>query len=117
MRKYTCRNGNINPTKGEVMNWTKCSDRLPENTKPVQVFCRNEYGGSGCGKAVFIRKHQVKADNFLDEDWPEEYLDSYEEEFYAPQGWYEQGWEFEGSKMKDSEVTHWKTLPTPPKEK
>jgi hypothetical protein len=102
--------------QGEVTPWISVEDRLPENTKRVNVLFNNGYKKDCKAMAEYIAKMSVLAEDYISEEYSD--FTDYDKEndrHYAPEGWYE--WNHSSDicmHMGDTKVTHWMPIPTLP---
>ena len=103
-----------------VQEWISVKDRLPENGVHVLLCCEiHRYGGEIAGKYVcdgyYAEANKIIAGGFPDEcdcEYREE-----DDEYYLCEGWYEviKNWDDYNSVAVEDFVTHWMSLPNPPK--
>ena len=96
----------------EEEKWISVEDRLPETGIPVIIYGINDYGKGRRLRAFYAPKFSIDADSYEgDADYSEE-----KNEYFIPEGWYEQN-EYEDTNWYVGfKPTHWQPLPTPPKE-
>ena len=98
-----------------TLEWNKVTDSYPEPELPVIAFVQQAFGkphNTRRIRAIWIPKFACVAEDDYDEP---EYSEEHDE-FYVPEGWYEQN-EFEDMHWRvDGDVTHWMNLPGPPRE-
>ena len=103
-----------------VQEWIPVTERLPESGAHVLICCEmHRYGGEIAGKYVcdgyYAEAKKIIAGCFPDEcncEYSEE-----DDEYYLCEGWYEVIKNCDGydSVPVEDFVTHWMTLPEPPK--
>ena len=106
------------PTIG---GWVSVKDRMPETGKHVLASCeiRLIYGGKKryvC-EAFYAAKHSLPEGKYPEDDECFDY-DEEEDAYYLKEGWYEciHNWDEYSSVVIEDFVTHWMSLPEPPKE-
>ncbi len=89
--------------------WIPVSDRLPVDCRNVFIKGVNDCGMDRTAKAMYCREFELIASP----DYNEEWCDYKEEtdEYFVPEGWYEDNTSSETDYAIDFKVTHWQPLP------
>lgn len=96
----------------EEEKWISVEKEMPKTGVPVIAYGINENGKSRRLKAYFAPKFSIDADCFEgDADYCEE-----KDEYFLPEGWYEQNEYEDINWYVGLKITHWQPLPTPPKQ-
>ncbi|CAL67417.1 DUF551 domain-containing protein [Christiangramia forsetii] len=97
----------------EEEKWISVEDRLPETGIPVVIYGINDYGKERRLRAFYAPKFSIYADCYEGDN--DEYCEE-KDEYFIPEGWYEQN-EYECTNWYVGfKPTHWQPLPTPPKQ-
>jgi len=90
--------------------WISTKDKLPEPERAVLAFFVNSYGKSRRIRAFHTPEYTTEATS---EDDCSDYCEE-KDEYYLPEGWYEEN-EYEDTHWSVSdEVLYWMPLPDPP---
>ncbi len=109
-------------TRLEQCRWIPVSERLPDNSKRVEVFYLNTYGKKRVTCAEHIAYWSVLAEDFLSDECNESFYESeYDKEndvFWTPEGWYESNYHTDMNMFISDKILLWKPiiLPTESKE-
>jgi len=95
-----------------MSEWLSVTDSLPQSCDPVIAFGKNSSGMNRIIRAGYARKFELVTDSD-DDDWGD-YCDE-QDEYYAPEGWYEWNDAEETHFAAEFEITHWMPLPEAPK--
>lgn len=95
-----------------MSEWIRVSKRLPDGCFPVLAFYVNHYGKKRVVRASYARKFQLLAGEDADGSWAD--WNQEDEEYYCPEGWYEDNENEETHWQVTDPVTHWMFLPEPP---
>lgn len=95
--------------------WVSVEDRLPESGKHVLLCCEVRPSGKRYVCDGYYAKAKSTTSGYSN-DWDCEY-DEETDEYYLPEGYYEiiKNWGDYSSIAIEDFVTHWKSLPEPPK--
>ena len=100
------------------MTWRNPEIELPEHGRLVLVAVRTKFDRRWRCVAEYIGKHQVLAEDFLDQDCSEDFVDVGDGGLeYAPAGWYEFSLNCEPCVYIGQVVEWWMPLPDPPPER
>ena len=103
--------------------WTSVTEKLPEADTDVLAYYEadGQFGKRNytC-RASYIPRFTVKLeDKWSDPDYEWSEYNEEEDEYYVPEGWYEETSQGDGDYMSwhisTATVTHWMELPKPPK--
>lgn len=94
--------------------WIPVNNKLPESEVMVLAYFKNEYGKHRRIRAMYAPQFTVES-SMEDEECVD--YDAEKDNYYLPEGWYEQN-EFEDTHWHvDASITHWMPLPDPPEGK
>ena len=94
------------------MEWTAVEKQMPKPGKPVLIAMRNSHGKGRRLRAVYAARFTLPVSDEDNSGFGE--YDEATDEYYCPEGWYEQN-EFEETHWAvDGEVTDWMPLPPLP---
>ena len=97
-----------------MSEWISASERLPVNCNGVLVFGINDCDKTRTAKAMYARKFELEAGDEAVECGYSEYSEE-KDEYYVPEGWYEDNSCSETNYAIDFTVTHWMPIPDAPK--
>ena len=96
-----------------MQKWTLVEEKLPEYGVSVIVYVKDN-----CGKNIIIRAMYIAP--FTMEQHEDGYDDAdYDEDkdiYFVKEGWYENNVYEEAHYAVDGNITHWMSLPSPPKD-
>jgi hypothetical protein len=92
--------------------WVSTAERLPEHSVPVLAYFRNYYGMGRVVRATYARPWTLEVEQGA--EWEGCDYDDVEDQYYCPEGWYEENDGSEALMRVGGEVTHWQPLPAPP---
>lgn len=89
-----------------AMVWIPCSERLPDTSRKVIAYYKNEYGKDRQVMAFYAGKFAVESGS---DDEYMEYCEG-DDAYYLPAGWHEaiENWDDYSSVVISCEITHWK---------
>ena len=98
----------------ELSEWIKTSDRMPKNGVPVIAFVASFEGGKHSRRirAMYTTKGRLEVHPDHADDFGE--YDEDKDDYFCPEGWYENNCYEEVHFHVANEVTHWMPLPKEP---